>query len=128
MKRQGKPKGQVVGFYTDHGKTKPITKSVAELNRKKLVKGSHRFKGVVTRVRDTSQALEDLVGELHLTQDHLLLLTEQQKQLAIENKENPLLDKEMERTKERAAQLKNRIRARDAKIVRKVEDMVKKHA
>lgn len=110
MKRQGKPKGQVVGFYKDHGKTKPITKSVAELNRTKFVKGSHRFKGVVTRVRGTSQALEDLMGELHLTQDHLLLLNQQQKQLAEQNKESPLLEKEVERTKERLALLKDRIR------------------
>ena len=71
MKRQGKPNGQVVGFYKDHGKTKPITKSVAQLNRKKVVKGPHRFKGVVARVRDVSQELEDAMLELHLAQNHL---------------------------------------------------------
>jgi hypothetical protein len=106
----------IVGFYRDKdGKTKPITKSVAELNRKKFVEGAHGFKGVgvVTRVRDTSQVLEDLMGKLNLAQDHLLLLNEQRKQLAEQNKESPLLDKEMQKTKEKAALLKNQIRMLD---------------
>ena len=76
----------------------------------KVVKGPHRFKGVVVRVRDTPQALEDLLAELDLRQNHLLLLNEQRKQLAEQNKENPLLDKEMQKTKEKAALLKNQIR------------------
>jgi hypothetical protein len=41
-----KSKGQVVGFYKDHGKTKPITKSVAQLKRKKVVKTGRQFRAV----------------------------------------------------------------------------------
>lgn len=48
-KRKGSHKGKVVGFYKDHGKTKPITKSVAQLNRQKVVKGGKQFKGVKPR-------------------------------------------------------------------------------
>jgi hypothetical protein len=111
MKRQKQAPKPVVGFYKDHGKTKPITKSIAQLERKKVVKGPHKFKGVVARVRDTSQVLEDLMGELGLAQDHLLLLTEQQKQLAEENKQSPVLDKEIEKTREQIARARARIRA-----------------
>jgi hypothetical protein len=111
LKKQAKQGKPIVGFYRDKdGKTKPITKSVAELSRKTLVKDSHKFKGVVARVRDVSQKLEDLMEELDLPQNHLLLLTEQQKQLAAQNKESPLLDKEMQKTKEKAALLKNQVR------------------
>jgi hypothetical protein len=112
MKKQGKSKGQVVGFYKDRGKTKPITKSVAQLNREKFVERAHRFKsvGVVARVRDTSQALEDLMGELSLAQDHLAVLNEQQKHLLAESKQSPVLDREIEKTKEQMALLRARIR------------------
>jgi len=44
-----KSKGQVVGFYKDHGKTKPITKSVAQLKRKKVVAGGRKFGGVTPK-------------------------------------------------------------------------------
>jgi len=37
---------QVVGFYKEHGKTKPITKSVAQLKQKKIVRGSKQFAGI----------------------------------------------------------------------------------
>jgi hypothetical protein len=111
MKRQAKQAKPVVGFYKDRGKTKPITKSVAELNRKKIIQGSQRFKGVgvVPRLRDVGQQLEDLLGELHLTQDHLLLLSERQKEL-VEQGKISLLDKEIEKTNGQIATLKNRIR------------------
>jgi hypothetical protein len=41
-----KGKGQVVGFYKDRGKTKPITKSIAQIQRKKVVAGGRKFGGV----------------------------------------------------------------------------------
>jgi hypothetical protein len=59
MKRQAKQAKPVVGFYRDRdGKTKPITKSAADLNRKKLIENGHGFKGVgvVARVRNLPQA------------------------------------------------------------------------
>jgi len=41
-----KQQQRAVGFYKDHGKTKPITKSTAELNRKKVVKNPRRMNAV----------------------------------------------------------------------------------
>jgi len=46
MSLHKRSRGQVVGFYKEHGKTKPITKPVAHLKRKKLVKGGKHFLGV----------------------------------------------------------------------------------
>ena len=114
MKRQAKqPKGQVVGFYKDRdGKTKPITKSAADLNRKKLIENGHGFKGVgvVGRVRDVSQQLEDLMAELNLAQDHQVVIQQQQKELAEQGKVSPVLNKEVEKTNEQIRLLKNKIR------------------
>jgi hypothetical protein len=45
-RKRGKSKGTVVGFYKDHGKTKPITKSTAQLKRKKVVSKSKTFSGI----------------------------------------------------------------------------------
>jgi hypothetical protein len=39
-------RGVVVGFYKDHGKTKPITRSNAKLNQKKNIVNPHKFHGV----------------------------------------------------------------------------------
>jgi hypothetical protein len=100
----------VVGFYRDHGKTKPITKSVAQLERKKVVKDSRKFKGVTTRVRNLSQALEDLMGELGLAQDHLLLTQQQQKEVAEQGKQSPVVDAEIQKTSAQIRLLKNKIR------------------
>lgn len=36
----------LVGFYKEDGKTKPITKAVGELNRKKIVKRTRTFRGI----------------------------------------------------------------------------------
>jgi hypothetical protein len=52
-------RGQVVGFYKDHGKTKPITKSVAELNRKRFVKSGKQFKNV--KPRRGAEYVENLI-------------------------------------------------------------------
>jgi len=41
-----KVKRQVVGFYRDKGKTKPITQSVSKLKRKKIVRKPKRFNAV----------------------------------------------------------------------------------
>ena len=113
MKRQKQqPKGQVVGFYKDHGKTKPITKSVVELNRKKIVENAREFKPVtvVTRVRDTSQVLEDLSAQFHLAEDHLAVLKEQQTELQAEGKVSAQVDAEIQKTGAQIRLLKNRIR------------------
>jgi len=37
---------RAVGFYREDGKTKPITKSAAELNREKIIRGPSAFKNV----------------------------------------------------------------------------------
>ena len=110
--KQTKHQKVAVGFFNGRdGETHPITKSSTELSRKKIVKGPRKFKAVaVARARDVSQKLEDLMEELVMVQNNLLLLNEQQKQLAEQNKESPLLDREVERTRERAALLKNQIR------------------
>jgi hypothetical protein len=39
-------KRQVVGFYRENGTTKPITKSVLEIERKKIIREPSSFKGV----------------------------------------------------------------------------------
>jgi hypothetical protein len=45
-RKKPKSKGHVVGFYKERGKTKPITKSVAQLKQKKVVAKGRRFNGV----------------------------------------------------------------------------------
>lgn len=109
--KQAKP---VLGFYRDRdGETKPITKSVTELNRKKVIKNAHGFKGVnvVTKVRERPQVLEDLLGEFHLTEDHLERLREQQTQLQAEGKESAQLDAEITKTSAQLRLLKAKIKA-----------------
>lgn len=53
-RKKPKSKGHVIGFYKDHGKTKPITKSDAQLKQKKVVKSGRQFKGVKPLARETS--------------------------------------------------------------------------
>jgi hypothetical protein len=118
-KRQNR--AQVVGFYKDHGKTKPITKPVAMLNREKIVTSPKKFRGVnpqqaaaekpaVAQVRDVSQELEDVLGELVMLRNNVLVFEEQRKQLLDQGSETVPIDLEIERTKQRAALLKDRIR------------------
>jgi hypothetical protein len=45
-KPKRKSKGQVVGFYKDSGKTKPITKPIAQIKRKKVVQSGKKFTGI----------------------------------------------------------------------------------
>ena len=47
--RKGKAPGQIVGFYKKDGKTRPIIKSVAALNRKKIIKKPKKFKVVAPK-------------------------------------------------------------------------------
>lgn len=57
-----KPKRIAVGFYKDdEGTTKPVTKSVGELKRKKVIKKPKKFKGVRPRRLNTRivRKLED---------------------------------------------------------------------
>lgn len=113
VKKQTKQPKPVVDFYRDsHGETRPITKSTAELNRKKVVKGSHRFKGVgvVTYVRSIPKALENLLAEVHLPEDHLAVLREQQTQLQAEGKVSAQVNAEIQKTGAQIRLLKNRIR------------------
>jgi hypothetical protein len=44
-----KQRKAAVGFYRDHGKTKPITRYVDELNRKKIIKNPRFFRAVMPR-------------------------------------------------------------------------------
>ena len=116
-KRQNR--GQVVGFYKDHGKTKPITKPVAMLNREKIVRSPRKFRGVnpqqaaekpaVAQMRGVSQELEDILGELDMLRNCMLVLNEQKKRLMEHGSETMPIDREIERTKQRAALLKIRI-------------------
>jgi hypothetical protein len=45
-RKSRKGKGKVVGFYKDSGKTKPITKPIAQIKRKKVVQKGRKF-GVI---------------------------------------------------------------------------------
>lgn len=45
-RKKPKSKGRVVGFYKERGKTKPITKSMAQLKQKKVVAKGRKFGGV----------------------------------------------------------------------------------
>jgi hypothetical protein len=62
-------KGDVlVGFYKEHGKTKPITKSIVQLNRRKNIVGSHKFRDVGPKV-DVTQRLENLLEKLSMLEN-----------------------------------------------------------
>jgi hypothetical protein len=109
----------VVGFYKDKaGETHPVTKSTVEFNRKKVVQNPKQFSGVipatkkpaVARVRDTAQELEDLLGELNMLRNNVLVFEEQRKQLLDRGSETMPIDREIARTKQRAALVKVRIR------------------
>jgi len=112
MKKQAKQGKLIVGFYKDHGKTKPITKSAVDLKRKKFVEGSHEFKPVtvITHVRSLSEALEDLLAEIHLREDHLAVLREQQTALQAEGKVSAQVDAEIQRTSAQVRIVKDRVR------------------
>jgi len=43
---RNKKQQHVVGFYKDHGQTRPITKSVQQLNRTKAIQRPRQFQGV----------------------------------------------------------------------------------
>jgi predicted RNase H-like nuclease (RuvC/YqgF family) len=88
MRRQsGKP---VVGFYKDRrGETRPITKSVAELNRKKVIQGGQRFKGVSPeaqkrQIENARRQLQRLEGELQNTDREVGKLNESSERLKSE--------------------------------------------
>jgi hypothetical protein len=68
----------VVGFYKDHGKTKPITKSNAQLNQRKNIVGSHKFRDVGPKI-DVTQRLENLLEKLSMLENQKQdLLTQKQ--------------------------------------------------
>jgi hypothetical protein len=68
----------VVGFYKDHGTTKPITKSNAQLNRRKNIVGPHKFRDVGPKI-DVTQRLENLLEKLSMLESQKQnLLTQKQ--------------------------------------------------
>jgi hypothetical protein len=110
MKKQGK--GQVVGFYKDHGKTKPITKPAAELNRKKFVKSGRSFGGGEPKEYKTSisQRLEDNSENLGVAQNNLQALNELKRKLLRQVSDTNDIDRRIEEEKRRVAILKNKLR------------------
>lgn len=59
----------IVGFYKDHGKTKPITKSNAQLNQRKNIVGSHKFRDVGPKIDVITQRLESLLEKLSMLEN-----------------------------------------------------------
>ncbi|MDH5266826.1 MAG: hypothetical protein OEW62_04015 [Candidatus Bathyarchaeota archaeon] len=69
-----KHKRVAVGFYKDDGKTKPVTKSTGEVQRKKLIQNPRRFKGVKPR-RYLGSETEELAREA--TEERLQRVTDE---------------------------------------------------
>ena len=80
-KRRRRSMQPVVGFYKDmQGRTRPITKSSSELNRKKIVERPRQFKKVPPHQQETNrnaQLLEDQIGKLTEAQNALAELNQQ---------------------------------------------------
>jgi hypothetical protein len=111
--KQGKQSKTVVGFYRDRdGKTKPITKSIAELNRKKFVKSGRSFRGVEPKEDKTSiaQRLEDISENLAVAQNNLQALNELKRKLLRQVSDTNDIDRRIEEEKRRVAILKNKLR------------------
>jgi len=66
-------------------------------------------KPAVAQMRGVSQELEDILGELDMLRNCMLVLNEQKKRLMEHGSETMPIDREIERTKQRAALLKIRI-------------------
>jgi hypothetical protein len=110
-KRQNR--AQVVGFYKDHGKTKPITKSASQLSRRKVIRGGHGFKAVIPkedRRKDVAQTLENLMEKLAVAQNSIQTLELQKHQMQERRLETDAIDREIERRKEEALLVNNKVR------------------
>jgi hypothetical protein len=113
-----KRQASVVGFYKDHGKTHPITKSVQELNRKRVVQNPKQFSGVipqaakpaVAQARDVAQELEDALGDLALLRNRRLVTEDQRKTLLEQGEETTSIDGQIMRTKQQEVLVKDRIK------------------
>jgi len=104
VQARGKVAQTVVGFFRDKGKTRPVTKSIGELKRKKVVENSHRFQKVKPAGADISQRLEDLLDQLNENQNSLDVLNEQ-RQTAKDLNQIALKKKEIQRIRHRIKQL-----------------------
>jgi hypothetical protein len=88
-------RGVVVGFYKEHGKTKPITKSNAQLNQRKNIVGARKFGGVEPRKsrKDVSQQLEELLEKLSMLENQKQDLLMQRRLL--EGKDSGAVDRQI---------------------------------
>lgn len=88
-------RGVVVGFYKDHGKTKPITKSNAQLNRRKNIVGARKFGGVEPGKsrKDVSQQLENLLEKLSMLENQKQDLLTQTQLLEKAGKDTAAVDR-----------------------------------
>lgn len=107
MKRK-KQKAAVVGFYRDHGKTKPITKSVDKLKQRKVITGGHEFKEVGPR-ETVAQRLEDIIEDIAICENNIKILREQMRQLSEQGLETNMVVRQIKEQNERAALLKSKL-------------------
>lgn len=102
----------VVGFYKEHGKTKPITKSVAQLNRKKVVESPHGFHVVVPESKraSISERLERTMEDLTCVSNNVELLREQRQELLAHGSSTDSVDRQIALAERQLAMLKNNLR------------------
>ncbi len=103
----------VVGFYKDHGKTKPITKPLVQLKRRKVVEDVHEFRGITPKEEKRPsivQRLEDISEDLAMVQNNLQLLAEQRRQLLEEGSDMSAIDRQIGEGKKQVAILTERLR------------------
>jgi len=88
-------KARVVGFYRDKaGKTRPITKSNAQLNQRKKIVGLHKFRGVEPKV-DVTQRLENLLEKLSMLENQKQDLITQKQLLEKAGKDTAAVDRQI---------------------------------
>jgi hypothetical protein len=90
-------RGVVVGFYKDHGKTKPITKSNAQLNRRKNIVGARKFDNVEPGKsrKDVSQQLENFLERLSILEDQKQNLLMQKQLFEKAGKDSGAVDRQI---------------------------------
>jgi hypothetical protein len=107
MRRKGY-EATVVGFYRDHGKTKPITKSVDKLKQRKIIANGHEFRDVGPR-ETLAQRLEDIIEDLAICENNIKILREQMRQLSEQGLETNMVVRQIKEQNERAALLKSKL-------------------
>jgi len=85
-------RGVVVGFYKDHGKTKPITKSNVQLNQRKNIVGPHKFRDVGPKI---TQRLENLLEKLFMLENQKQDLLTQKQVLEKAGKDSGAVDRQI---------------------------------